>query len=329
MKLTTPFSHIPLWKQILRTNFVDWKKLAAFLELSPEQVAAIDAKPRFVLNLPKRIASKIAKGDLTDPLLRQFLPTLDEKRITEGFVADPVGDLSSSCSAKLLHKYQGRALLLTTSACAMHCRFCFRQNFPYETTDRSFDQELAILASDSSVHEVILSGGDPLSLGDKMLEQLFRELNAIPHIRRVRFHSRFPIGIPERIDDQFLKLISTLNKQIWFVIHANHPREFDEDIWSALAALRQSGAVMLNQSTLLCGVNDSVDILQELSESLVDHGITPYYLHQLDRVQGAAHFEVPEAQGRALVEALRSRLSGYAIPTYVREIAGMPSKTPL
>lgn len=320
---------VPLWKQALKTNFVHWEELADFLELSTTQKAQILSKPSFVLNLPLRLAAKIEKGNLKDPLLLQFLPTLEEARDVEGFISDPVGDLPSSSSKKLLQKYQGRALLVTTSACAMHCRFCFRQNFPYDRTSKSFEEEIQLIKQDSSLHEVILSGGDPLSLNDDLLSCLLQQLNKIPHIRRIRFHTRFPIGIPERIDEHFLQMIQRIGKQIWFVIHVNHPREFDNDIWEVLANLRKMGTIILNQSTLLAGVNDDVKTLKELSEALVDHGVVPYYLHHLDRVKGAAHFEVPEKKGLWLIEELRKQISGYAVPTYVREIAGEPSKTPI
>lgn len=320
---------IPLWSQILKTNFFQWEKLADFLSLTPDQRALIEPKPQFRLNLPLRLASKIRKGDLNDPLLKQFLPTSKENEKLELFVDDPVGDLSSCHTPKLLQKYQGRALLLCTSACAMHCRFCFRQNYPYESLESSFDQELKIIEADTSLKEVILSGGDPLSLSDETLSLLFQRLNAIPHIRRVRIHTRFPIGIPERIDRSFLNVLKSLDKQLWFLIHSNHPAEFDEDVWSGLKSIGKLGVPILNQSVLLQGVNDNVETLKTLCEQLVDNGITPYYLHQLDRVKGTGHFEVTREKGLRLIEELRKQVSGYAVPLYVAEIKGEPSKTPL
>jgi EF-P beta-lysylation protein EpmB len=320
---------IPLWNKILKTNFFQWEKLADFLCLSPEQRTLIEPKPQFRLNLPLRLASKIRKGDMNDPLLKQFLPTLNEKKNLEFFVDDPVGDLSSCHTPKLLQKYQGRALLLCTSACAMHCRFCFRQNYPYETLESSFDQELKMIEADSSLKEVILSGGDPLSLSDETLTLLFHRLNAIPHVRRVRIHTRFPLGIPERIDKGFLNALKSLNKQLWFLIHSNHPAEFDQDVWSSLKSISKLGVPILNQSVLLRDINDNVETLKTLCEQLVDNGITPYYLHQLDRVKGTGHFEVTKEKGLWLIEELRKQLSGYAVPLYVAEIKGEPSKTPL
>lgn len=320
---------MPLWKRLLRHNFFDISKLADFLELDETQRQCLLSKPRFMLNVPLRIAQKIEKGTLDDPILRQFLPVQEEEKIVESFLCDPVGDVQGCRTAKLLHKYQGRVLLLCTSACAMHCRYCFRQHFDYEIADKLFSEELDYIAKDSSIHEVILSGGDPLSLDDRLLKQLFDNLAQIPHVRKIRFHSRFPVGIPERIDDAFLALLQAYSFQFWFIVHINHPRELDADVGHALKAIQKMGIPVLNQSVLLRGVNDDIDTLTELCERLVDNGISPYYMHQLDRVQGAAHFEVDEREGAALMKALAKRLPGYAIPRYVREIAGAPGKVPI
>ncbi len=317
------------WKQILRTNFTNWQHLADFLQLSVEQRDQILQQPRFVLNLPFRLANKIEKGTLDDPILRQFLPTKAESSSTAGYVADPVGDQGCKRGSKLLHKYNGRVLLVTTSACAMHCRYCFRQNFDYDVIDKTFSQELETIAQDSSIKEVILSGGDPLSLSERLLAPLLLRISRIPHIKRIRFHTRFPLGVPERIDADFLKLIASLPQQVWFVIHCNHPNELDDEIFERLKSLQKLGVPVLNQAVLLQGVNDDADTMQRLCEKLIDQGVFPYYLHQLDRVQGAAHFEVPRIKGTALMEDLIKRLPGYGVPKYVQEIAGQPSKTPI
>jgi EF-P beta-lysylation protein EpmB len=319
----------PTWQQLLRQNFVHWEKLADFLELTPAQRQEIDSKPRFSLNMPLRLAEKVAKGTLEDPILRQFLPTKQERIVNSSFVADPIGDCASRMSGKLLHKYKDRVLLLCTSACAMHCRFCFRQNFDYELENKAFDQELQLIAEDASIHEVILSGGDPLSLANHVLKDLLMKICKIPHIRRIRFHSRFPIGIPERIDSDFLEIMGGVTCQTWFIVHCNHARELDAEVLAHLKRLQKTGAVLLCQSVLLRGVNDTVETLKELSEKLVDNGIFPYYLHQLDPVTGSAHFEVEVAAGQALIGELTSLLSGYAVPKYVKEIAGQASKTSL
>lgn len=315
------------WKAVLRQNLTRLEQLTDFLELDDEQKAHLLARPSFAINVPLRLAKKIAKGTLEDPILRQFVPFKDETIADPAYLADPVGDCGSMRTAKLLHKYEGRVLLVCTSACAMHCRYCFRQHYDYAVQEKSFAAELEIIAADPSIHEVILSGGDPLSLSDARLAEIILPLNAMPHIKRIRFHTRFPIGIPERIDESFLALIQQSDKQVVFVIHVNHARELDADIIDALKALQRLGCMMLNQSVLLKGVNDNVGTLKELCETLADNGVVPYYLHQLDRVQGAAHFEVEEEQGRALVRELAKVLPGYAVPKYVREIAGEPSKT--
>lgn len=317
------------WKELLRQNFTNWEQLADFLELTEEQRGQILHKSHFPLNLPLRLAKKIEKKNLHDPILRQFLPLALEKENKLGFVEDPVGDMCARIESKLLKKYSGRALLVCTSACAMHCRFCFRQNFDYEVNEKGFQSELEAIAKDTSLYEVILSGGDPLSLPDRVLESLLMSLQAIPHIKRIRFHTRFPIGIPERIDDGFLKLVRNCNKQIWFVIHCNHPRELDADVIAKMTALRKEGVILLCQSVLLKDVNDDSVTLKELCLTLVDHGITPYYLHQLDRVKGTSHFEVPIEKGKQLITELMRVLPGYAVPKYVQEIAGEPSKTNL
>ena len=320
---------VPLWKKILRSNFVDVTKLSDFLELDEAQRQKILHTSRFRLSLPQRLAQKISKRTLDDPILKQFLPTLDENIKSSNFISDPVGDSSCRIGNKLLHKYEGRMLLVTTSACAMHCRYCFRQHFDYETHKKLFEDELIIIRQDTSVNEIILSGGDPLSLDDKFLKNLLGDLSTIPHIKKIRFHTRFPIGIPERIDQSFLALLQSIPLQFWFIIHTNHPNELDSDVFNALKSLQRIGIPILNQFVLLRGVNDDVDVLAQLCSQLADHGIMGYYMHQLDRVEGASHFEVPVEKGKELIKELAKRLPGYAVPRYVQEIAGMPSKTPI
>lgn len=269
------------------------------------------------------------KGTLDDPLLKQFVPLQEEAVVSTAFVDDPVGDKLCLKAPKLLHKYAGRVLLVMTSACAMHCRYCFRQNFDYDINDKLFEAELQCIAADPSIHEVILSGGDPLCLDDAVLDSLLQRVAAIPHVKKIRFHTRFPVGIPERIDEAFLAVLARVPAQIWFVVHINHPNELDQDLFDALKRIQKLGIPVLNQSVLLKGVNDDVDVLARLYGDLSDHGVLPYYLHQLDRVQGAAHFEVDEQRGLELISGLEARLSGYAVPKYVREIPGMPGKTPI
>jgi len=315
-----------MWRQIQKQNFTDWKKLSAFLQLD---AAHILQRPGFPLNLPLRLAQKIKKNTLNDPILRQFLPTKDELRTVPGFNSDPVGDIPSRKEKKLLHKYKGRALLVCTSACAMNCRFCFRRNFPYETEEKSFDAELQVIERDPSISEIILSGGDPLSLSDQTLRVLISSLSAIPHLKKLRFHTRFPVGIPERIDAGFLDILQSTRLQVVFIIHCNHPDELDKEVLAALKKIQFLGIPILNQTVLLKGVNDSVPILKALMEKLTDNGVIPYYLHQLDKVQGAAHFEVSEEKGLFLLQQLSCELPGYAVPRYVKEVSGESSKTAL
>ncbi len=319
-------AQVPIWKQILRKNFLDLDQLACFLQLSSAQVKKLFARPRFILNLPLRLAEKIEKGNLQDPIFRQFVPLSEEGISANGFLTDPVGDILCRSEKKLLRKYQGRVLLVTTGACAMHCRYCFRQNFDYEVV-KGFESELKNIADDPSINEVILSGGDPLSLDDSTLGDLLKKLANIPHVRKIRFHTRFPVGIPERINESFLNLLKSIRLQFWFIVHVNHPRELDESVLLALKSVQMLGIPVLNQSVLLKGVNDHPDVLIELSSRLVDHGIIPYYLHQLDRVSGSAHFEVSKQKGKRLMKILTEKLPGYAVPKYVCEISGMPSKT--
>ncbi len=318
---------VPIWRNILRQNFTDWKALLSFLHLEDQKTVL--RNPKFSLNLPTRLASKIEKGNWQDPILRQFLPTVEELQLNPLFVSDPVSDACFQKKPKLLHKYHGRALLLCTSACAMHCRFCFRQNFDYEISDKLFEEEIAAIAAEPTLSEIILSGGDPLSLSDGQLRHILTALDAIPHVKRIRFHTRFPIGIPERIDDHFLQLLASCRAQIIFIIHCNHPQELDEDILGRLKKIRLLGIPILSQSVLLHKVNDDFLTLKALFERLVDNGIMPYYLHQLDRVQGATHFEASEEKGRELMEELAKACSGYAIPKYVREVPNQPNKTPI
>ena len=310
------------WRAIQKENFTKWEELASFLELP--SCDPILKKSRFPLNLPRRLAAKIQKGSFSDPILRQFLPTLAE--LAPQGCADPVQDKDFQKTSCLLHKYQGRMLIVTTGACAMNCRFCFRQNYDYEPGE-GFTRELAILAADKTIDEVLLSGGDPLSLSNEKLANLLEKLADISHIKRIRFHTRFPIGIPERIDEGFLALMKACSKQIIFVIHVNCAEEMDDDVVLALKKVAALGVPVLSQSTLLRGVNDSLPALKKLFLALINRGIIPYYLHQLDPVKGALHFEVPLEEGQALMKQLHAELPGYALPRYVREEPHAPGKT--
>ncbi|PWU15863.1 MAG: EF-P beta-lysylation protein EpmB [Chlamydiae bacterium] len=321
-------SKIPYWRAIQKKSFTHWKTLLAYLELPLEEAEKeVFISPQFVLNLPYRLAQKMKKGDWKDPLLLQFLPLKKELYDHPLFVSDPVLDSSFTKTSKLLHKYTGRALLLCTSACAMHCRYCFRQNFAYEKEALDFNKELEELAQDPSLTEIILSGGDPLSLSNVKLQYLLQELNQIPHIQKIRFHTRFPIGIPERIDTALISMLSCLDKQVIFVIHSNHPKELDDDIFTALKQIQKLGIPLLCQTVLLHQINDDIEILADLFTMLSNQGILPYYLHQLDRVKGTQHFETPIEKGQELIKQLSTRLPGYCVPKYVQEIPNRPNKT--
>src|SRR3990172_10391574 len=322
-------STIAPWRMIQRQNFPHWKALLAYLEIPESLISEILPNPRFSLNLPRRLAEKIAKGTLDDPILRQFLPSLKELQTSPEYSEDPVADKRFRPAPKLLHKYHGRALLLCTSACAMHCRYSFRQHFEYGTGDKLFQKELEAIAADPTLSEILLSGGDPLSLSNADLKQLIDSIANIPHVKRIRFHTRFPIGIPERIDEELLSILANTRPQVIFVIHCNHPKELDAAVIASLKQLQRLAIPVLCQSVLLRGVNDDLDTLSDLYENLINAGILPYYLHQLDKVQGGMHFEVSIEKGKVLMQQLSARLPGYAVPRYVQEIPHQRAKLPI
>lgn len=322
------------WQRELRKNFTSVDLLADYLELSMEQKKALLTLPRpFTLNVPRRLARKMEKKSLSDPLFLQFVPLKLEEQNEEHLSKDPVCDTHFRKAPKLLHKYSGRVLLLPTSACAMHCRFCFRRSFPYAKSevpsriDAYLNRELSYIKSDTSIEEVILSGGDPLSLPDSTLIPLLQKLADIKHVRCIRFHSRFIVGIPERITPELLDCLSGLNKQVWFTLHINHAKEMDQDLKAALKSMQVLGIPILSQSVLLRHVNDSIESLKELFYALIECGIMPYYLHALDPVEGAGHFFVEDAKGYELIEELKKQMPGYAVPKFVREIPFKPGKT--
>jgi EF-P beta-lysylation protein EpmB len=272
------------------------------------------------------------RGDPADPLLRQVLPLETELQPRPGFVIDPVGDRSASRGAGVLHKYQGRALLVTTGACGVHCRYCFRRHFPYAEQSlgrQELPATLAELAAIPGLREVILSGGDPLTLSDRRLAALVQGIEGLTEVRRLRLHTRLPVVVPSRITDDLVRRLTGTRLQTTVVLHVNHPRELAPVLAAPLARLRAGGVTLLNQAVLLRGVNDAVPVLAQLSESLFEFGVLPYYLHQLDPVAGAGHFAVPHAEAREIAAGLRARLPGYLVPRLVVEQPGAPSKLPL
>ena len=315
-----------MWHKLLKNNFTDIDKLLSFLEIDDFNKKHILSNSSFCLNIPYRIAQKIEKNNTNDPLFKQFVPSSDENIITKGFSSNPLKDEAFQKN-NIIQKYKNRALLICSDNCAMNCRFCFRQNFKYRVKDKTFKEEFRFLKSKNDISELILSGGDPLILENSILRTLINNLDKIPHIKRIRFHTRLLTALPERIDEELITILQNCNKQIIFALHVNHPNELDEDIFNAISKLQSLNIPFLTQTVLLKGVNDNSNIFLNLFETLSNHGIIPYYLHQLDKVQGAAHFEVPIDQGKKILKSLRAKTSGYNIPSYVQEIPHEKSKS--
>ncbi len=314
------------WHQALASAVRDPDELIDILEL-PDALRdpARRAARMFPLLVPRSFLARMRRGDPLDPLLAQVLPLGIEEQPVLGFGTDPVGDAAARKAPGLLHKYHGRALLVTTGSCAVHCRYCFRRHYPYgDEPKRMADWEstLAAIQADASLHEVILSGGDPLMLTDSRLAALCDRIGQIPHVTRLRLHTRLPIVLPERVTGQLLDILHAAGPTPIVIVHANHANELVGTCADALRRLVRGGITVLNQAVLLRGVNDSVEAQARLCEALVDLGAIPYYLHQLDRVAGAAQFEVAEEIGRQIMAELRRWLPGYAVPRYVRETAG-------
>lgn len=286
----------------------------------------------YPLRVPSAWAKRMGWDDQQDPLSRQVLPSGAELRQVAGFVTDPLVEEAARQLPGLLQKYAGRVLLQVSGQCAIHCRFCFRRHERYTDLPNSpatWSPALALIAADSSIHEVVLSGGDPLMLADRQLADLVGRLAAIPHLLRLRIHSRMPIVTPKRIGPPLLRWLTGTRLTPVMVLHCNHPAELDSAALDGIARLLQAGVLLFNQSVLLKGVNDEVDILATLCELLVNHRVVPYYLHLLDPVAGAAHFQVDLSRARQLITQLQARLPGYAVPKLVMEQPGQPSKTPI
>jgi EF-P beta-lysylation protein EpmB len=321
------------WQIELAQAICDPLELCRMLNLDPQlALGSGAASSQFRLRVPRGFVRRMRSGDPSDPLLRQVLPIASELLEQPGFEADPLGERAAMRAPGLLHKYHGRALLIATGACAVHCRYCFRREFPYQSAHGAgsrWREALEVLARDRSIEELILSGGDPLSLTTARLTQLSDQLRGIAHLKRLRLHTRTPIVLPERVDAELLTWIASLPWGCVIVLHCNHGNEIDDTVRAATAQLRTAGATLLNQSVLLAGINDSVAALRELSENLWSAGVLPYYLHLLDRVRGSAHFEVSEGRARELMASLAAQLPGYLVPRLVRESPGAASKTVL
>jgi len=321
------------WQTEMAQAVTSAETLVNALGLDPALIpAARAAAAKFGLRVPLGYVARMRHGDASDPLLRQVLPLAAENEVVADYGPDPVGDQAARRAPGLLQKYRGRALLITTSACAIHCRYCFRREFDYAAQagdGARFHEALDAIASDPSLEEIILSGGDPLSLGDSRLTSLTDALARIPHVRRLRLHTRQPVVLPSRVDAGLIAWLKRLPWPVVFVLHTNHANEIDDSVREACARLRAHGVTLLNQTVLLKGINDDASTLITLSRALFDAGVLPYYLHVLDRVAGAAHFDLPEERARDIAGELAASLPGYLVPRLVREVEGAPAKVSL
>lgn len=320
------------WQQAIRRAIRSAAELRQRLGLPAGNEASARAERSFPVFVPWEFLVRIQTGQPDDPLLRQVLALPEEVQAAAGFSADPVGDDAATVAAGLIQKYSRRALVIATGVCGVHCRYCFRREFDYSSATspaEAWRPAVEALRERTDVDEVILSGGDPLTLSDSKLGRLIATIESIPHVKRLRIHSRMPIVIPQRVTNELVDCLRSSRLATWMVVHCNHAAEIDVAVESALGRMLDAGIPVLNQAVLLRGVNDSAEALEQLCRKLVDLRVQPYYLHQLDRVCGAAHFEVAVDRGRDLIDQLRERLPGYAVPRYVAEIAGGRSKTTL
>lgn len=322
------------WQSQLSDLITDPKELLQILQLSPDQLlsGALLASQAFKLRVPRAFVSRMQLGNPLDPLLLQVLPHHLELEDHPGFVTDPLGEEQANQQPGVLHKYKSRFLLTLTGACAVHCRYCFRRHFPYQENLPKNEDWINIknyLESQPDINEVILSGGDPLTLSNRKLKTWIERLESVPHLKFLRIHSRVPIVIPNRIDEELLSMLKNSRLRIILVVHSNHASELDDLTCKQLNQLIQHQITVLNQAVLLKGVNDSAQVLIDLSYRLFDAGVMPYYLHVLDKVKGAHHFDLPAEHINEIYTEVLANLPGYLVPKLVREIAGEKNKTPL
>ena len=324
------------WRQLLSASKLSLAELLSQLELTYDDFilnydGLLDANPRdFHIRVPAPFIARIQKGDINDPLLRQILPLEKENDLLPGYTNDPLEEKNYNVAPGLIHKYRSRALLIVTQACAIHCRYCFRRHFPYEDNRparQAWQQALNYLRNNADINEIILSGGDPLAVGNKQLHWLTQQLDAIPHIKTLRIHSRLPIVLPQRIDNDFIDWLKAWPGHKVIVIHSNHANEIDGQVKQAIKKMASTGAIILNQTVMLRGVNDCPETLVELNQRLFNCGVLPYYLHLLDPVNGAAHFSISEAKAKYIMGEVSGLLPGYLVPKLVRELANKKSKT--
>lgn len=319
------------WKKALFEAFTKPKDLLDYLELDLSQLSETElAHADFAFKVPRGFASRMQKGNIADPLLRQVLPVGAELIANSDYSTDPLLEGNSNPIPGLLHKYQNRVLFITSTACAINCRYCFRRHFPYDDNNPGslgWDKALSYIANDPSIEEVILSGGDPLVINDNQLEYLINKIETIPHVSTLRIHTRLPIVLPERITLEFINILQRSRLQIILVVHSNHGNEIDDAVRAALNGLKLAGITLLNQAVLLRGINDNLTAQIQLHKTLFQAGVLPYYLHLLDKVQGAAHFNVPEAEAIELMQQLQKHLPGYLLPKLAKEVPGQSSKS--
>ncbi|WP_286264973.1 EF-P beta-lysylation protein EpmB [Thalassotalea atypica] len=320
------------WQKELANVITDPKTLLTLLNLDVKQYQHhFNARKLFPVRVPRPFIERMEKGNINDPLLKQVMPLSDEFTEVTGYFSDPLVE-HDTVAEGLLHKYRHRVLMIVKAGCAVNCRYCFRRHFPYADNSpnkKRWQQALDYIQVHPEINEVIFSGGDPLMASDDHLHWLIGQIEHIPHVKRLRIHSRLPVVIPRRITTQLVSMLSSTRLKPTMVLHINHANEVDDALSTALEPLRQARIPLFNQSVLLNGVNNDVESLVKLNETVFDHGIMPYYLHLLDKVQGAAHFDLEEAQAQALLKEVSAVLPGYLVPKLVREIAGEPNKTPI
>ena len=318
------------WLTDLANAFNDPVALLEFLELNPVDFSQdILARKLFALRVPKSFAEKMEKGNRYDPLFLQAMASANEFLQAEGFVKDPLEEQHSP-APNILHKYQNRLLFMIKNSCAINCRYCFRRHFPYDEVKSGkqiWQQGLDYIAAHKEIEEVIFSGGDPLMAKDAELDWLITQLEQIPHIQTLRIHSRLPVVIPNRITEILCQRFLQSRLHIVLVTHINHANEIDEIFAQKMQMLKQANVVLLNQAVLLKGVNNQAECLKQLSHKLFSIGILPYYLHLLDRVEGASHFFIEDAEALTIYRELQKITSGYLVPKLAREIGGEPNKT--
>ncbi len=329
LKLINPSS----WQQILANAVTTPKELSLRLQLPDNLLEGmLSAHTEFAIRAPEPYLELIEPGNIHDPLLLQILPRGDEMIQAPGFIKDPLAEEQANSHRGVIHKYHGRLLLIISGGCAINCRYCFRRHFPYQDNQLGKDQwqqALGYIRQDPSITEIIFSGGDPLATSDQRLTTMITDLEQIPHLKRLRIHSRLPAVIPQRITDQLTEALNSSHLDTVLVTHINHANEISPLLADAIKRLKQSSVTLLNQSVLLKGVNDNLNSLSTLSEKLFEIGVLPYYLHLLDPVAGASHFDIKEEDARKLVGQLCDSLPGYLVPKLVKEIAGASAKVPL